>query len=120
MALKSEDIVPGMESSLSWIHTAPEGVRISFLQGFFESAGEIDDSTMTLVAPVLPSFVEDILRLLVELGVRAAVVGIDPPTIALDLRVVRTFPLLSPVIKDGKYYDVQAALSRPRIETTDG
>ena len=109
-----------MESSLSWIHSAPPGVKVSFLQGFFESAGEIDDSTMTLVAPVLPSLIEDILRLLIELDVKPALVGIDPPTIALDLRVIKRVPLLSPVIKDGKYYDVQSALSGRHAEAVDG
>jgi hypothetical protein len=100
-----------MESQINWIHTAPEGVRMSYLQGFFEAAGEIDDTTMTLVVPVLPLFIDDILRLLGELGVKPPVVDLDPPTLALDLRVVKRIPLLSPMVKDGKYYDVQSVLS---------
>jgi intein/homing endonuclease len=107
-----------MESSLNWIHTAPQSVRIAYLQGFFESAGEIEASTMTLLVTVLPCFIDDILRLLSGLGVKPAVVDLDPPTLALDLREIKRIPLLSPIIKDGKYYDVRSALQAANIETS--
>ena len=107
-----------MESSLNWIRTAPQNVRISYLQGFFEAAGEIDASTLTLVVPVLPCFIDDILRLLGGLGVKPAVADLDPPTLALDLHVIKRIPLLSPMVKDGKYYDVKSALSNRRPRTT--
>jgi hypothetical protein len=99
-----------MESSLNWIHTSPQSVRISYLQGFFEAAGEIDASTMTLVVPVLPCFIGDILLMLVGLSVKPVVVDLDPPTLAFDLRVVKRIPLLSPMVKDGMYYDVKSVL----------
>ncbi|MDA4131791.1 MAG: hypothetical protein OK454_01520 [Thaumarchaeota archaeon] len=101
-----------MESSLSWIHTAPQSVRLAFMQGFFESAGVIDANAGLLLAPVLPWLVDDILRVLNGLNIEPAIIDVDPPTLALDLRVIKRIPLLSPVIKDGKYYKVRSALSR--------
>lgn len=110
VALKSPGSVFDMESTIGWIHTAPKGVKISFLQGFFESAGEIDFPTMSLWAPVLPWIVDDIHKLLVELKVEHAVIGADPPTLAVDLHEIKRIPLLSPIPKDGKYYEVMALL----------
>jgi len=107
-----------MESLLSWIHTAPRSVRIAFLQGFFESAGEIDSATMSLWAPALPWIVDDILQLLRGLHVEPAIVDIDPPTLAIDLSEIKRIPLLSPIIKDGKYYDMTSALSERRKHVT--
>jgi hypothetical protein len=97
-----------METPLRWIHTTPQGFRIAFLQGFFESAGEVDASTMSIRATVLPSFVQDILQLLRELKVEATIVDIDPPMIAVDVYDVARIPLLNPVIKDGKYYEMSS------------
>jgi hypothetical protein len=103
-----------METQLHWIHETSRGFRIAFLQGFFESAGEVDVSTMSLRATVLPWHVQDILLLLRGLDVEPADIGLDPPTISVDLSDVARVPLLNPVVKDGKYYDVAPLFSLRR------
>jgi hypothetical protein len=97
-----------METPLRWIHTTPQGFRIAFLQGFFESAGEVDGQTMSIRATVLPGLVQDILQLLRGLDVEAVIVGMEPPTIAMDVYRAARIPLLSPIIKDGKYYEMSS------------
>jgi hypothetical protein len=103
-----------METELHWIHSTPQGFRIAFLQGFFESGGEVDASTMTLQATVLPWYVQDILRLLRELEVEPVIVDVDPPTIAVGLREAARIPLLSPIVKNGKYYEAASLSSGGR------
>jgi hypothetical protein len=106
-----------METPLHWIHTAPPGIRIAFLQGFFESAGEVDAQTMSMRATVLPELVQDILQLLGGLDIEAVIVGTEPPVIAVDVNRAARIPLLNPVIKDGKYYEMSSIVRDLRTNT---
>ena len=67
---------------------------------------------------MLPWIADDIVQLLRELDVEPTVVDFDPPTIAIDFREVERVPLLSPVVKDGKYYDAAPLFSGRRKRTT--
>ena len=97
-----------MESLIRWIHSGSRGVKISFLQGFFESAGELDPVRRSMIAPVLPDYVEDIMRIFKDLNIQVSIVDADPVTISVSLKEAIKIPLLNPAIKNGKYYDLRS------------
>ena len=55
-------------SPLSWILTASRNVKVSFLQGFFESAGRVDENNRRVAVNVTPFNAPIVMKLLFEVG----------------------------------------------------
>ncbi len=67
--------MPMLESPLAWLLTASKNVKVSFLQGFFESAAKIDAEKGRVAVEVPPLHAPVVLKLLLEVGAYPAEVG---------------------------------------------
>jgi hypothetical protein len=90
------------------MRTAPADFKVAFLQGLFESAGEVNVRSKAVWVPVPPSHLNEVVRILRDVGVSAHVVGTDPIMVAVDIEDAARIPLFSPVVRSQKYQDAVA------------
>ena len=103
-----------MKSFADEVRSKSYNTKVAYVQGFFESAGEVDWTSLSLQAPVLLDLVCDIVRILGDLDVTVSIVEYaDPFLISVSLEDAKRIPLLNPAIKDGKYYDLLACPEFP-------
>jgi hypothetical protein len=114
-----------LESPLSWILTASRSVKVSFLQGFFESAAKIDKGRRRVEVGVSPINAPIVLRLLLEVGVHPLSSCSESPEFAVSMEDAARVPLFSPrasaklsrvisLLDDGKHGESSHIPSAPR------
>jgi hypothetical protein len=86
--------------ALDWILTAPRGFQISFLQGLFERAGEVDVATRSVTVRLLPAHAPAVFRLLTVLQANPQWKSQDPPVIKVGAKEAAALPLFHPKISD--------------------
>ncbi|MGA2875872.1 MAG: hypothetical protein ABSE82_10105 [Nitrososphaerales archaeon] len=98
------------EPPLGWIHTSPRTFKISFIQGLFESAGEIDSETRTVSVCILPIHASSVFSLLAELDAKPVWLSKDPPIIRISVEDAAQIPVFSPRVLSDKFHLLQALL----------
>jgi len=94
------------------MRTAPDHLKVAFLQRLFESSATVNASSKSVWVPIPPSHLNDVIRLLKDVGASASVVGTDPVMVALGIEEAARIPLFNPQIRSKKYQEV-AALASP-------
>ncbi len=95
-----------------WMRTAPNHLKIAFLQRLFESSAIVNAESKCVCVPVPPSHLNDVIRLLKDVGASAKVVGTDPIMVALGIEEAARIPLFNPQIMSKKYQEV-ASMATP-------
>ncbi len=102
-----------LESPLAWLLTASKNVKVSFLQGFFESAAKIDAEKGRVAVKVPPLHAPVVLKLLLEVGAYPMASSVEPSEFAVSVDDAARIPLFSPVTGSRKFDRV---LSLARLE----
>jgi hypothetical protein len=95
---------------------APDEVRIAFLQGLFEKSGIVDGGTRAVWVSVQASYLNQLMRLLKEVGASPHVVGTQPVTVAVDVREAARIPLFNPDLKSKKYLEMKSLAAAAPLE----
>lgn len=98
------------EPPLGWIHTSPRSFKVSFIQGLFESAGEIDSATRTVSICTLPIHASTVFSLLVELDATPSWLSVEPPIMRISIEDAAKIPVFSPIILSDKFNMLQTLL----------
>jgi hypothetical protein len=94
------------------VRSAFREAKVSYLQGFFENVGTLDGGTRSVRVPVWKEIAGEFIELLKELCVSSEILdgGRERVMIQVPIEDVMKVPLMSPLIKDGKYYLVRLVL----------
>ena len=95
-----------MSEPLEEVRGAPDEVKIAFLQGLFEKSGIVDGDTRTVCVPIQVSYLNQLIRLLKDVGASPHVVRMQPVTVAVDVLDAARIPLFNPDLKSGKQQKV--------------
>ncbi len=96
------------DSPLSWLHTSPFSVKISFLQGLFERTAKVDSKTRSVSVTTLPNHALDVFKLLIEVEVQPSWSSRDPPIISVSVEDAARVPLFNPIIMSNNFKRVLA------------
>ncbi len=88
---------------LTWILTSPKSFKVSFLQGLYESASEIDLETKTVIVCVLPVHASMVFSLLCELDANPTWASTDPPIIEISVEDAAKIPVFNEMIHSDKF-----------------
>ena len=91
------------DSPLSWLHTSPLSVKISFLQGLFERTAKVDNKTRSVSVTTLPIHAPDVFKLLIEVGVQPSWFSQDPPIISVPAEDAARIPLFNPIVMSDNF-----------------
>ena len=103
-----DKIVLSSDSPLSWLHTSPLSVKISFLQGLFERTAKVDNKNRSVSVTTVPIHAPDVFRLLIEVGVQPSWFSRDPPIIRVRVEDAAGVPLFNPIIMSDNFKRVLA------------
>ncbi len=109
-----------LESPLSWILTASRNVKVSFLQGFFESAAKVDEEKRRVAVNISPFNAPIVMRLLLEVGAYPIASSVEPAQFAVSVEDAARIPLFSPATS--RKLDRVVSLARPqrvRLSSSD-
>ena len=96
------------DSPLSWLHTSPLSVKISFLQGLFERTAKVDNKNKSVSVTTLPIHAQDVFKLLIEVRAQPKWLSRDPPIISVPAEDAARIPLFNPIIMSDNFKRVLA------------
>ncbi len=96
------------DSPLSWIHTSPLSVKVSFLQGLFARTAKVDSKTRSVKVTTLPIHAADVFKLLIEVEVQPTWFSRNPPVISVSAEDAARVPLFNPIIMSNNFKRVLA------------
>ena len=94
-----------MPESFEGAGSAPLQVKIAFLQGLFENSGVIDEQTRSVRIPIQVSYLNQLMRMLKDVGASPHVVGTEPVTVEVGVDEAARIPLFIPTSQNRKYQD---------------
>jgi hypothetical protein len=97
------------------MRTAPDHLKVAFLQRLFEGSAIVDAGSRCVCIPIEPSHLKDVIKLLNDVGASATVVGTDPVMVTLGVEEAGRIPLFNPQMKSKKYQEV-ASLAAPIVK----
>jgi len=96
---------------LEWEGPETRRTLVSFLQGVFESSGEIVEDTRVEITQQ-PQFARTVFSYLKEIGANPEWVGKDPPRIAVAVEKAASIPLFNPKRRSDAYKRVMVLRRR--------
>ena len=94
-----------MQDSFEGAFSAPVQVKVAFLQGLFEYSGVIDKQAKCVRIPIQASYLNQLVRMLKEVGASPHIVGTEPVTVEIGVEEAARIPLFNPVTPSRKYQD---------------
>ena len=88
---------------LEWEGPQTRRTLISFLQGVFESSGEIVEEEMRVDITQQPQFARTVFSYLKEVGAYPEWISQDPPRIAVSVEKAAAIPLFNPRKRSDAY-----------------
>jgi len=93
------------------MHAGPREVKVAFLQGLFESKAVVNVESKTVMVPVQASYLNNLMRILKDVGTSPHVIGMEPLMVAVDIREAARIPLFNPEIRSKKYQETASFAS---------
>ena len=97
---------------LEWEGPQTRRILISFLQGVFESSGEVVEEDMQVRITQQPQFARTVFSYLKEVDANPAWQSLDPPRISVSVEKAAAIPLFNPRRRSDAYKRVMSLRRR--------